>query len=130
MRDSYCTAIIGGLVLIVIIVALVYQSKSTPSSSPSTSPSSAPSTSSPTPTLSNESYSDTQTPDSFFQSQVTQNYPYNYWYLTAYPQYLQNWRWGNNVKDFPECADPDAYYPYQWPHQGRGWGLTGYGRRQ
>lgn len=122
MRDSYCTAIIGALVLIVIIIALMYQSNGS-SSTPTPTSSSTP--------MSNESYAaDTPSSDAFLQSQVIQNYPYNYWYLTAYPQYLQNWRWGNNVKDFPECADPDAYYPYQWPHQGRGWGLTGYGRRQ
>lgn len=116
--DTYCTAVIGGLVLIVMIVALVYQSslKPTPSSTPSSTP---------TPS-SSESYEASPSIDPI----VSPQYPYNYWYLTAYPQYLQNWRWGNNVQQFPECIDPDAYYPYQWPHQGRGWGLTGYGRRQ
>lgn len=54
-------------------------------------------------------------------------FPYNYWYLTQYPLYLQSWKWGKGI---PECINPDAYYPYYWPHNGRGWELTGYGRRQ
>lgn len=117
--DSYCTAIIIGVVLFAMILVLVYSGSQTQQ------------TSTPTPTMSNESYDDNtvdnKRADNFLKSNVLPVYPYNYWYLTAYPQYLQSWKWG---KGLPECTDPDAYYPYYWPHNGRGWALTGYGRRQ
>lgn len=63
----------------------------------------------------------------FLDSSKQTAFPYNYWYLSQYPIYLQSWKWG---KGLPECINPDAFYPYYWPHNGRGWELTGYGRRQ
>lgn len=57
---------------------------------------------------------------------TSDTFPYNYWYLTAYPRYLQTWKWGRGQG----CGTRGLAYPYYWPHEGRGWQLTGYGRRQ
>jgi hypothetical protein len=116
---SYCVGAILLLVVVVIILALTRKEK--PSASPSTPPI-APTS----PTSSVESYESRATREQAFMDAKVRSdavFPYNYWYLTAFPRYIQSWKWG---KGQLECADPDSFYPYYWPHNGRGLDMLGY----
>ena len=113
---SYCVGAILLLVVVVIILALTRKEQQ--SASPSTPPIA--------PTSSVESYESRATREQAFMDAKVRSdavFPYNYWYLTAFPRYIQSWKWG---KGQLECADPDSFYPYYWPHNGRGLDMLGY----
>lgn len=112
---SYCVGAILLLVVVVIILALTR--KENVQNQPTVSPTAAPSV---------ESYDSRATREQAFMDANVRSdavFPYNYWYLTAFPRYIQSWKWG---KGQLECADPDSFYPYYWPHNGRGLNMLGY----